>query len=848
LSRVEGLRQFLPLIPALLLFYILRGHPSWMSAASVSSELAIFFLLVRRRLRGRGNGAESWLIVGYAAVCYADIIYHLDYRNPAHEQLLSFWSTESCYTVFMLCLLGALWSRYSSLLRGKATAFIAAGTAAFYGGLSWVYVLMPFYSRSPAPHPFLVVNSTVYAVLSVLVVSSLIPIIVRINDPRHHLFCQTVLFVNIVDFTLRYGIAFPQVSGSMWLGHGWELGMVLVFSLLVRDDGALFDGEVPSTGYFSLRAIYAIAVFAAFLTFVSAMHLSNIYRIGDAFQLANVLALAFCIWLIANIIGVEVSRSVMSVNALPVLRDGRVDGGLHPQFGFQRIPRLSKLYEFDRIVGSYNALIGESNALLRRYIEREKLAQIGEFAAQVAHDIRSPLAALDAVLKDVSHLPEEKRIMIRSAAGRIRDIANHLVETHRARGVSAKADGEQDTEVARTVSVELLSCHLDAILSEKRLQFRSRSGVQIEARYAADAYGLFAEIPPAEFKRVLSNLINNSVEALGGEGSVAVSLDLRDGDVLIEVVDSGEGITPEVLSRLGQRGGTYGKAEGSGLGLFHAKTCMASWGGTLAIASQVGKGTTVTLRLPRVPAPDWFVPRLELAPRASVIVLDDDPSIHQIWNGRFASARVKEHAIDVLHFSMPDELRRWAERHPDVAKSALYLSDYEFRGSRETGLDFVKEFSLGDRAILVTSRFEEKNILEVCLRLKVRMIPKGLAAFVPISVAMPPQAPDAVLLDNDALVHMTWKIAAESEGIRLSAFRSPEEFLSACDSFPKDTPIYIDSELDEGRKGEDVAKGLNARGFTRLFLATGYDPETLPPMPWITRVVGKDPPWVDAGG
>ena len=197
-------------------------------------------------------------------------------------------------------------------------------------------------------------------------------------------------------------------------------------------------------------------------------------------------------------------------------------------------------------------------------------------ASQVAHDIRSPLAALDSVMKDVSQLPEDKRTLIRDAANRIRDIANNLIEKTQElqaseAGAGASATGPASAEPS---SVQLLSSLVDSLITEKRAQFRSKIGVEIDALRDAASYGLFAEIQPAEFKRVLSNLINNGVEALGSKGSVTVRLAAEDGRILIQVQDNGKGIPPEVLARLGGKGETHGKAGGSGLGLYHAKTCV----------------------------------------------------------------------------------------------------------------------------------------------------------------------------------------------------------------------------------------------------------------------------------
>ncbi|MBI4669796.1 MAG: HAMP domain-containing histidine kinase, partial [Elusimicrobia bacterium] len=317
--------------------------------------------------------------------------------------------------------------------------------------------------------------------------------------------------------------------------------------------------------------------------------------------------------------------------------------------------------------------IAELDAMRRRNQQHNELSRrqsvseaLLELSAQVAHDIRSPLAALDSVLKDVSQLPEEKRIIVRSATSRIRDIANDLIEKNREIKTTSRKTAAPSA-ASEPATIQLLSSLIDPLITEKRLQFRSKIGIEIEGGLDASSYGLFAKIQPTEFKRVLSNLINNAVEALGEKGIVTVSLACDTGQILLKVQDDGKGIPPEILSKLGQKGQTHGKSGGSGLGLYHARTSLELWGGSLGIASirrgdtetrghgdgkldsrfrgndeskggnDGGSGTTVTIKLPQAEPPEWFVSNLELEPNSTIVVLDDDTSIHQVWQGRFSA-------------------------------------------------------------------------------------------------------------------------------------------------------------------------------------------------------------------
>jgi signal transduction histidine kinase len=494
------------------------------------------------------------------------------------------------------------------------------------------------------------------------------------------------------------------------------------------------------------------------------------------------------------------------------------------------------LHERNRITKEYN---------LSMDLHAHKLLAL--FSAQVAHDIRSPLAALDVAVKDTVQMPEKQRVVIRNASNRIRDIANNLIEKYRSPGDVAK---QSDLIPSATDGIYLMSALLDPMITEKRLQFHSKPGIQIDLKLTPESYGLFAKLQPVEFRRMVSNLVNNSAEALGNTGAVSVGLSHENGNIILTVADNGKGIPPEILAKLGQKGETHGKAGGSGLGLYHARTTAESWGGSFKISSEVGKGTIITVILPKAPPPDWFVPRLELSAGKPVVVLDDDSTIHQVWKGRFESSRVKEHGVEIFSFSTSEQLRDWVKSNPAKAEGATYLLDYELLGHTETGLAVAEQLNIARQSILVTSRWEEPQILAECNRLKIRLIPKGLSWLVPITVvdgasqkATESKNNVAVLVDDDPLVHMTWEMAAEEKGIHLLVYKNPDDLLTDIAKIDLATPIYIDSKLGGGVKGEDFAQTLHDKGFTNISMETGHKPEKFAHLTFLKNVQSKNPPW-----
>lgn len=511
-------------------------------------------------------------------------------------------------------------------------------------------------------------------------------------------------------------------------------------------------------------------------------------------------------------------------------------------------------------------------SLEKKYQESLVVNQLkfsNQLARQVAHDIRSPLTALNMVMGAVKELPEEKRVLIRNAVQRINDIANNLLVKSKTPTASSTDHGINTGHTNTTshkktshtnnlkLDTHLLSSLIDTIVSEKRIQFRDKINVHIEADLN-EAYGLFARIDSQEFQRVISNLINNSVEALlDAKGEVTVSIRGYTNTILVVVFDNGKGIPQQLLAKLGEVGVSYGKEgteSGSGLGLAHAKKAIESFGGKFEIQSRVGEGTMVNITLTREQTPKWFVEEIRLSSNMQLVSVDDDVSIHQVWSGRFKSLHISE-IIKHMSFTSIKSFMEWFARQATEnnigISNILFLVDYEFLNESMTGLDLIEKLNISKYAILITSRFDEPQIRVRCDSVGIKLIPKSMAGLVPIKVKPMLKReqkqllniilPDAILIDDDMLVHMTWNSFAKENNKKYAQYFSVEEFLKAQSLYDHTSPIFVDSNLGNNIKGEDAAKEIFKQGFKNIFIATGYEASSIVVHPWIKGVVGKDP-------
>lgn len=100
-----------------------------------------------------------------------------------------------------------------------------------------------------------------------------------------------------------------------------------------------------------------------------------------------------------------------------------------------------------------------------------------------------------------------------------------------------------------------------------------------------------------------------------------------------------------------------------------------------------------------------------------------------------------------------------------------------------------------------------------------------------------------ILIDDDLLIRKSWEFAAKKSAVSFKAYESVESFLLECDKIDKASLVYVDQDLKDGKKGTEESKKIKERGFDQIYLATGYDAESLPKSEHIVKIVGKKPPF-----
>jgi PAS domain S-box-containing protein len=360
-----------------------------------------------------------------------------------------------------------------------------------------------------------------------------------------------------------------------------------------------------------------------------------------------------------------------------------------------------------------------------RLVEADRLASIGALAAGVAHEINNPLSYvllnLDMVIRDLtSAAPHQGGDGAGGEGARFAEIVARLREARA--GVDRVGHIVQDLKAFSRVDTDRRG-----LIDVRRVLDETIDLASNEIRHRARLVRAYGEVPmvsasASRLSQVFLNLLVNAAQSMSeGEAEqneirVGAAVD-GGGRVVVEVADTGSGMTPEVLARIFDPFFTTKPAGvGTGLGLSICHGIISSLGGAITVQSRVGEGTTFRVALPpadekaaevscgidaaptmqQPPGSSSHSPSVSEPSRPRLLVVDDEPVLAT------ALGRALTPAFDVTVLGNGRDALRLLREDPrfDVILCDLIMPEL-------TGMDLYEELSrtrpaLADRIIFMT--------------------------------------------------------------------------------------------------------------------------------------------------
>jgi PAS domain S-box-containing protein len=283
--------------------------------------------------------------------------------------------------------------------------------------------------------------------------------------------------------------------------------------------------------------------------------------------------------------------------------------------------------------------------------QAQKMEALGQLTGGVAHDFNNLLMIVSGqaqmLLRRIDD-PKNVRALeaIQTASARGETLTRQLLTFARRQPVNP-----------RSISpAQVIGAFRDMLASS------ARGDIQLQLAFADDVWPILVDI--SEFELTLVNLVVNARDAMPEGGCIRISgenvmlsgietPEKISGDfVALAIEDTGTGIAPEVLSKIFEPFFTTKRAgKGTGLGLSQAYGFARQAGGAIGVASEFGRGTKVTLYLPRSRTPAASVTAAETRPGVEghgecVLVVEDNPDVKTVAVSLLEQLKYRVHAVD----------------------------------------------------------------------------------------------------------------------------------------------------------------------------------------------------------
>jgi nitrogen fixation/metabolism regulation signal transduction histidine kinase len=250
--------------------------------------------------------------------------------------------------------------------------------------------------------------------------------------------------------------------------------------------------------------------------------------------------------------------------------------------------------EIGQLADSFNRMTTELLAHKERLVQTERVAAWRELARRLAHELKNPLFPLQLTVENLmrarTQSPDQFDEVFRESSQTL------LAEIANLKGIIGRF-----SEFSKMPQPQLQPVQVNEIvrgvaqLFQAQLQAPGRAAIHCNLSLDEKLPGIAAD--PELLHRALSNLALNAMDAMPNGGALAVRTRRDDGKTIIEVSDTGSGLTREECERIFTPYYTS-KQHGTGLGLAIVQSVVSDHGGRISVQSEPGRGTTFVIELP----------------------------------------------------------------------------------------------------------------------------------------------------------------------------------------------------------------------------------------------------------
>lgn len=336
-----------------------------------------------------------------------------------------------------------------------------------------------------------------------------------------------------------------------------------------------------------------------------------------------------------------------------------------------------------------------------------------ESEAKFVHNIQSPLGNI-RILKErlKPQLDPESAKLFESVVSEISEVT--LNYTKRSANRSESLSEQQGDQKAL---IELSSIVEDSV-STKKLELTTRTD-RPELIYKSHVQGqIFTEASLVELRSILSNILNNAVDS--GAKTIELSLHSDGAFASLAIRDNGGGVSPEIQQTLFEKDVTFGKAHGTGFGLFHARTFLSRWGGSIALQETSPEGSVFLVHLPLARFPE-----VRIGTHHQIVILEDKRHERLRLRKRLFSALPALNLNQIIEFDGTAQALEWFER-TDVPMSDIVLfADNDLGDSQMSGLEMIRGLGIASLSYLVTNSYGSEELVFSCREIGLSLFPKS---------------------------------------------------------------------------------------------------------------------------